>query len=363
MPTPRYGFAIAAYQGKIYCIGGASNFQPPNGDNGLILSPVNEVYNPEANIWETKAQVPLPRVGAEANVVNGKIYLVGGTPQGNINQVYDPATDSWSTESSMPESPKYMYISTVFDDRIYEMGRNVEIYNPQNNLWNALTPQPQASLGGIAAAATLGIFAPQRIYIFGSTTKIYHPEDNTWVAGASMLSNRDRFGVGVVNDIVYVIGGQRVDYQYPSETGPSTVTPSAINEQYIPLGYGTVPPKVSLLLAMNQTYNESIVPFVFSVDRTASWMGYSLDGHPTVTIYGNSTIDNVANGQHSITIYANDTFGNMATSQTINFTVAVSSKECIEPFAAVIIVAVLATAAAIVVAVALVFYFRKHRPG
>jgi hypothetical protein len=31
---------------------------------------------------------------AQANVVGGRIYLIGGGSNGTLNQAYDPATDS-----------------------------------------------------------------------------------------------------------------------------------------------------------------------------------------------------------------------------------------------------------------------------
>ena len=238
------------------------------------------------------------------------------------------------------------------------IGRYVEVYNPKNDSWSALTPQPSAVLGGVAAAVTSGLFAPKRIYIFsGSKTQIYNPSDNTLIKGAPMSSSRDKYSVAVVNDILFVIGGQIVNYEFPSMAGPSTVTPFAINEQYTPLGYGTIPPKVSPQLLMNQTYNESSVPLVFSVDKTVDWIGYSLDGKENVTIAGNTTLTPLSGGIHNITIYANDTFGNMAASQTTTFTVSKPVSFLSVPTATV---AAISGAIAIAVVAGLLVYFKKH---
>ena len=66
---------------------------------------------------------------------------------------------------------------------------------------------------------------------------------------------------------------------------------------YTPVGYGSVPPKVSFLSDMNHTYNASSVPIIFTVNRNVRWSGYSLNGQPVVTINGNGTIANITNGE------------------------------------------------------------------
>lgn len=79
MPDPRVSFAIAVYQGKIYCIGGL-------GSNKLT-----EVYDPTTDTWETKAPILALFWPMQASVVNDKIYVVGGSPDISHNEVYDPA--------------------------------------------------------------------------------------------------------------------------------------------------------------------------------------------------------------------------------------------------------------------------------
>ena len=109
MPTARALFATAAYENKVYCIGGY-NYTADWFDEG-----VNEVYDPATDMWETKAALPTPRFGPAAGVVNGKIYVIGGNVMSPpwtfvfVNEVYDPETDSWATRSPPPYavSPKF----------------------------------------------------------------------------------------------------------------------------------------------------------------------------------------------------------------------------------------------------------------
>jgi parallel beta-helix repeat protein len=124
--------------------------------------------------------------------------------------------------------------------------------------------------------------------------------------------------------------------------------------------FTTTPPKISVLSPLNQTYNETSVPLVFTVDKTVNWTGYSLDGEPNVTVTSSSlltnvTIANVTSGVHNVTVYANDTYGNMGASPTVTFTIAKP-----EPFPT----ALVATASGLsvaVVGVVLLFYFKKRK--
>ncbi|TRZ50164.1 MAG: galactose oxidase, partial [Dehalococcoidia bacterium] len=122
MPTARSRFGITVYQNKIYVIGGTT----PSG-----LTDANEVYDPLTDTWETKTPMPTgDRDELAASVVNGKIYLIGGSFHhlwpipSNLTEVYDPETDTWTTKASMPTAV-YSCTSAVVDNKIYliENGR------------------------------------------------------------------------------------------------------------------------------------------------------------------------------------------------------------------------------------------------
>ncbi len=82
------------------------------------------------------------------------------------------------------------------------------------------------------------------------------------------------------------------------------------------------PPWITIHSPQNMTYTTSSVLLIFTIDETWSWIGYSLDNLANVTIIGNTTLTDLAEGSHSIAVYANDTYGNMGTSDKIFFTIS-----------------------------------------
>jgi len=241
MPTPRIVFATAVYQNKIYCVGGKTS----DGVTG-----VNEVYDPATDTWETKTSMLTARGWLTANVVGDKIYLIGGYPNRTLNEVYDPATDTWTTKTSSPKATGFIggYASAVFDNKIYVIGGLSEdqsyslnqIYDTETDTWS-YGISPPSGVGGGAAAATTGNLAPKQIYVIGVplalspgaplySNQVYDPEKDNWTVATDLPTRRFNFGVAVINDTLYAIGGHTYDL-------PGFFAPSATNEQYTPIGY------------------------------------------------------------------------------------------------------------------------------
>ena len=65
-----------------------------------------------------------------------------------------------------------------------------------------------------------------------------------------------------------------------------TDTPIAVNEEYTPVGYGTVKPLISVVSPLSSeilNYSSSNVSLSFAVDRPITSIGYSLDGQENMT--------------------------------------------------------------------------------
>jgi N-acetylneuraminic acid mutarotase len=370
MPTERSYFATAAYQNKIYCIGGQLR--------NASLTAVNEVYDPATDTWENKTPMPVAKLSEPANVVNGKIYLIGGLPNNTLNQAYDPETDTWSTKESMPTEPAGP--SGVYDGKIYVTGgyfdmgtgswvTKTQIYDPNVDTWSSDSPPPE-SFGYASVGVTTGNMAPKRIYVISSlfelsyvfSTQVYDPETDSWISGAIIPTPRlDGYGVAVVDDLVYVIGGSI--FTYPNSLsyykGNPKVVDYATVEMYTPFGYGTMPPVINIANPRAINYTSGEVALNFTVNRSVDWMGYSLDGADNVTVLGNTTLAELPLGSHNVTVYACDSLGNMGTSQTVTFTVFSPPSAFFETFP-ILPFAVLIAAIAIA-SVSAVFILKKSK--
>jgi N-acetylneuraminic acid mutarotase len=227
MPTLRSDFGIAVVNNKIFCIGGIVAYDWSGNGEG-ILSAVNEVYDPSTDTWESRTSMPTVRQRPKAAAVNGEIYVIGGfqytdspPPQGIVeldtNEAYNPETDTWATKAPMPNMPSNP-TSASLDSKIYVIsgfqGNLTQIYDADSDSWSkgADIPTP---VGLAAAASTSGEFAPKRIYVLGgyksydevALNQIYNPSTDTWTAGEQMPTARHSFGIAVVNDTLYAIGG------------------------------------------------------------------------------------------------------------------------------------------------------------
>jgi parallel beta-helix repeat protein len=299
MHTPRCSFAVAVYENKIYCIGGYAG----NGN----YTGVNEVYDPATNTWASKAPMPTARAGLQANVVDGKIYLIGGRSASledylPINEVYDPSTDSWTTKTPSPNRLTSGACAEV-DGKIYflatishlDLGPFIQIYDPAVDQWSKGPSAPTYGGETAIAAATSGAYAHERIYFFDeSSTNAYDTVSGTWLTGAPMRLSRGWAGVAVIDDIFYVVGGLPAPF-----VGYIVITASTTaNEQYTPIGYGTIDstehqiptaspsPSVSPSLLPTQVSTSSLTPSPIAVDvpSNSSLTGPSSTVSPSTTI-------------------------------------------------------------------------------
>ena len=85
---------------------------------------------------------------------------------------------------------------------------------------------------------------------------------------------------------------------------------------------GTQPPVITVSSPKSKTYETSDVPLIIVVNKPLSWIVYSLDGQPEVTIAGNITLSGLAVGTHNLTVSAQDTKGLAGSSGTIQFNIA-----------------------------------------
>jgi N-acetylneuraminic acid mutarotase len=140
-----------------------------------------EEYDPSIDQWTTKTDMPIARLGHSAELVDGKIYVFGGTEDINfvsLNSVnvYDPFTDIWSTRTSIPTA-RFVFSTSVVEGNVYLFGgrdgqncfSTVEEYITSIDSWITKTSIPTVTWG---ASASL---VDGKIYVVGGCNGIPVP--------------------------------------------------------------------------------------------------------------------------------------------------------------------------------------------
>ncbi|MEL7434758.1 MAG: kelch repeat-containing protein [Chloroflexota bacterium] len=131
MPTARNSHAAAVIDGKMYIVGGRQFTEQANGEYASVNVASLEVYDPEAESWETLAPLPQAAGGITAAAVDGKLYVFGGEQwvpeQAVIAEawVYDPALDQWTSVPDMP-TPRHGIAAGAIGNQIYVIGGATE---------------------------------------------------------------------------------------------------------------------------------------------------------------------------------------------------------------------------------------------
>ncbi len=230
--TKRTAFATAVVEDKIYLIGGTL-FKNPDGPYGISTV---EVYDPQNNTWRRLTDMPTPRQGARAVVVNGTIYVFGGYSSKDRliknwklplhTEAYNPQTDTWTQKKDMPISRINFHLG-VFDGKVYLIGGTtgfgegheqridrVDVYDPDTNRWSKGTKMPtRRDPGGVGVVSTC-------LYVIGGRgfppvgagpllrgIEEYAPRTRRWRRNKDMLDVREGFETIVVKDDIYLIGG------------------------------------------------------------------------------------------------------------------------------------------------------------
>jgi hypothetical protein len=223
---------------------------------------------------------------------------------------------------------------------------------------NAALPEGEKTF-----AISSGVHGP--IFLDNGTVGNYYSDYN-----GSDLNND---GIGDIPYVVYA--NDTSNYHY---TSPSDIANIVLTDHYPlikPFDISTVTlgmpewataelllinrPVVSIGSPESLTYNESSVNLTFTVDKSTSWLGYSLDGNDNVTIAGNTTLTDLSSGLHNITVYAMGENGNVRASETIAFSIA-EAKPVAFPTA---VAATVFGASIAAVAVGILLYVRKRKQG
>jgi N-acetylneuraminic acid mutarotase len=188
---------------------------------------LTSIQTAQAETWTLKADMPTARLIRDAEVVNGRIYVIGGV-WANLRKVeeYDPATDTWAVKADMP-TKRTLFATGVVNGKIYVIGggtslyasagATVEEYDPATDTWTQKADMPTPRTRSAASVVD------GKIYVIGggggggasyptmSTVEAYDPATDTWTRQADMPSARELLSTSVVGGKIYAIGGQRQD--------------------------------------------------------------------------------------------------------------------------------------------------------
>lgn len=115
-------------------------------------------------------------------------------------------------------------------------------------------------------------------------------------------------------------------------------------------------PKILSVSVENKTYSISDVPLNVIVNEPVSQVIYSLDGQSNRTAAGNTTLNDLSNGEHTLTVRVLDSAGNAGNFETFCFSVDA-------PESSVVPVAAASVATIAFVDVGLLVYFKKRKRG
>ena len=264
VPTSRNGTATAVVNGKIYIIGGVpySNKSGP----GWSAVPTVEVYDTRIGAWRKAADMPTPRIAAQAAVFGGDIYVFGGYSRGKIRgekdhktvEVYNTRTNTWSRTRDMP-TLRQGFRTAVVDGRIYVIGGAifdkqrdvrvatdlVEAYDPLTERWKKRASMPTKRMWVDAAVVKNKIYAiggevsPRHgVPIadqFFTRIEEYNPRTDRWRKRPDMPMFKFAYSTVAVDKKIYLIGGYSRDNGFKDLASIDVYEPS-LNR------WGTVPP-------------------------------------------------------------------------------------------------------------------------
>jgi N-acetylneuraminic acid mutarotase len=168
MPVPMSGYALVAFEGRLYVFGG--------WDGQKYLNTVY-MYDPSRDSWTIRSPMPTSRAYAGAVVSESKIFIIGGYDGKQalaVTYIYQPNQDDiqknpWEKSIALPEGRYGMAVSSIADIIYVSGGRGNSkdlmpflAFYPRLNAWQLLDAPP-VKIGANVASAVLGAY----LYVIG----------------------------------------------------------------------------------------------------------------------------------------------------------------------------------------------------
>lgn len=259
-----------------------------DGGDTSALGPFSLLVQP--NAWNFRRDMPEAISHQAAAIHNGIIYLFGGYPRSNAVYSYDPAANAFTRRADMPINAFGVHAHSI-GDRIYVIASDqingpfhpIYEYDPNTDGWMQKSERPTTN-GGFSSAVVEG-----KIYIIGgyddvayattNTVDIYDSATNSWTTGQSAPSwLTSEATTCAIDGKIYYMGGtddallgtyKSVKVYDPAQDSWTTANdaPSLI--------YGsacTVMDGKLFVIGGHDTYYENTYSFMYSLDpATGSW--------------------------------------------------------------------------------------------
>ncbi len=170
--TPVQGMNLAAYEGKVFRVGG---MQPTNkpGEPEVTQSIADVArFDPASGAWQALPALPMPRSSHDVVVVGHQLIVVGGwalrgkqpTEWATTIEMLDLATEKPEWKSVPQPFKRRAFIATAFDDKIYVLGgfddrsrvvRGTSIYDVARGTWSEGPALPGGPMNGFGPAAAV----------------------------------------------------------------------------------------------------------------------------------------------------------------------------------------------------------------
>ncbi len=184
----------------------------------MIFASIVIEGNAQSSMWIYQDTIFPARLLCTSTEIDGIIYVIGGEfllNDGPRFLAYDPATGIVDTSLAELQVPRYGPASCTVNGKIYVMGGSLNYtyeYDPMTNVWATKTSMPSQR------RFTKAVVLDNKIYVLGGqsadvqdqilkTVEIYDPGNDTWTPSTSMLTRRTYFAAEIVDGKIYVMGG------------------------------------------------------------------------------------------------------------------------------------------------------------
>jgi non-specific serine/threonine protein kinase len=222
--APTNHVALAALDDRVFVLGGFTGIADP--PRVFLPSAKTYVVEGTSGSWQPRADQPLARGAAAAEVIDGRIYVAGGgvDERGAVGDlfVYDPAGDAWTPRARMPTERQHL-ASCILGGRMLVAGGwysedkqvvgTAQLYDPATDTWSDLPdlPTPRGGLGAAVVGDTCYMIGGEEWH--GALPGTFHWNQSfrlggrDWRWAADMPTARHGIAVAPVAERVFVIGG------------------------------------------------------------------------------------------------------------------------------------------------------------